>query len=641
LNYTVFGNGENPAGYHVVNFLLHWANACLVLVIVRRLSGRLGLAVLTAALFAVHPVNVESVTNVVGRADLLATLAILGSGWCYLRAADPGARRVAWLVALAIISCLGVLAKESAVMVVGFVVLYDWLWRWPAVPGENWRARLKAAAWEFGLRGWVALAPAVALLWWIRRWLMYHSPIFNEIFVDNPIAQASFFQGLCTAISVLGRYLGLLVFPRTLSCDYSYNQIPLYGTPGATTTDILAGVSLLAVAGLLVAAWGARRSHRLFAWGVFFFFLMLLPTSNLVVPIGSIMGERFLYLPSVGFCVVAALALRRAGGALARGIFGRTAATHYLAWAVPAFVVLVFTLRTFARNADWRDELTLWRSALDAAPNSFKTHKGYASSLWDADHTEDAADAAIAQAEASLAILDQTPLDRPRQDNTLFQDLALYYRLKGQFLDQRGQPKSAQVYYQKALAMLARAVTVDHWVNQTSRAASLARGRPADAIRDVGNYHIYVQVGLVNLLAHDWAAAETAGRYVQHLAPDEPDGYDIVGTACFNSGRYLAAAQQFLEELMLDATRSGAWDNLQKCYEVLGLTPSPVRRTAAGYSLNDQSAYLRQQLQAAAVELVHNFDEAKQQDDAATLRQRAISIYHIPASAFVPASAAP
>ena len=131
FNYTILGNGEEVGGYHFVNFLLHWTNAWLVLLIVRRLSDRLDVAVLTAYLYAVHPVNTEAVTNVVGRADLLSTLCILLGGWCYLQAALPGPSKGNWLVAMSIAECLGVLAKENGVMLVGFVALYDILWRWP------------------------------------------------------------------------------------------------------------------------------------------------------------------------------------------------------------------------------------------------------------------------------------------------------------------------------------------------------------------------------------------------------------------------------------------------------------------------------------------------------------------------------
>src|SRR6266850_1289551 len=122
FNYSILGNGENGGGYHLLNFLLHWANAWLVFLIVRRLAGRLDVAALAAALFAVHPLNTEAVTNVVGRADLLATVCVLFGGWCYLQSTLPDARKKTWLALMSAAACLGVLAKENAVMLVGFVV---------------------------------------------------------------------------------------------------------------------------------------------------------------------------------------------------------------------------------------------------------------------------------------------------------------------------------------------------------------------------------------------------------------------------------------------------------------------------------------------------------------------------------------
>src|SRR5204863_412171 len=100
-----------------------------------------------------------------------------------------------------------------------------------------------------------------------------------------------------------GRYMVLLVFPRTLSSDYSFNQIPLFGTAGNYWIDASAWISFGVVMLLLVAALWLRKKERLFSWGVLFFFVMMLPTSNVLITIGSIMAERFLYLPSVGFCV--------------------------------------------------------------------------------------------------------------------------------------------------------------------------------------------------------------------------------------------------------------------------------------------------------------------------------------------------
>ncbi|MDD2763810.1 MAG: DUF1736 domain-containing protein [Opitutaceae bacterium] len=638
VNYAVLGNGSRVAGYHGVNLLLHWANAWLVLVILHRLTGRLKLALLAAALFAVHPVNVESVTNLVGRADLLATLTILLGGWCYLRAAEvPGPRRLPWLAGLGLLACAGVLMKESAVMIVAFVLLYDWLWRWPALPGVSGRERLQAAAFAFGLNGWIVLVPAVVLLFWVRHRLLYASPVFAHPFVDNPIAYAGAGQGFMTAVKVIGRYLGLLVLPSTLSCDYSYNQIPLFGEAAHWWEDAYAWVSLVVVAALVGAAVRWRRVHVPFAWGTLLFFLMLLPTSNLLVPIGSIMGERFLYLPSIGFCLVAALALRPLGTALARRCVPDPRWQPRAALVLPALVVAVFALRTHVRNADWRDDLSLWKSAVAVAPDSFKTHKGYSNALWDAGRDEPAIDAAIARAGTGLAVLDQKPLAAERRDDTLFYDLGLYYRLKGEFLDQRSQPAEAKRFYQKSVDILQRAREVDRWINQASRQASLRRGRPGAELADVGNYRIYLQLGQTRLRLGDWAEAEAAGRYAQRLAPDDLGGYLLAGVALFNAGRPDQAAVQILAVLVLQPENAEAWDKLATCYEALGVRPVPIVTQDSRRILDDGSPVVRRQLTEACVAIVRNFEAARNHRAAQLFRERAIARYHVPATAFAAA----
>jgi tetratricopeptide (TPR) repeat protein len=636
FNYAVLGNGERVAGYHWVNFFLHWANTWLVLVLLCRLTGRWRPALLAAALFAVHPVNVESVTNIVGRADLLAATAILLGGWCYLRAAvAPGWRRLPWLAGTGLIACVGVLMKESAVMIVAFVALYDWLWRWPGLPGATWWQRLRAAGGEFVLQGWLALLPVVCLLWWARHRLLYTSPVYGQLFIDNPIAYAGWFQGFLTAVKVLGRYLGLLVMPRALSCDYSYNQIPLYGAGAYWWEDLSAWLSLLVVVVLVWLAVRARRRHVEFAWGTLFFFLVMLPTSNLLVPIGSIMAERFLYLPAVGFCLVAALALGPLGEALARRLVANPVWQPRAAWVLSVLVVAALALRTHARNDDWRDGRSLWESAVAAAPGSFKTHKGYANALWDAGRNEPAVDAAIARAEIGLAVLDQKPLPPERRDNTLFYDLGLYYGVKGEFLNLRGQASEARRFYRKAIDILYRAREVDRWVNETSHQASIRRGRAAADLPDVGNYRIYLQLGLTCMRLGDYAEAEAASRYLQRLAPGDVEGYLLVGSALLASGRRDQSAVEIIAALVLKPDNAEAWRALERCYAALNLLPVPIVMSNQGRPiLDDKNPIVRRQLIEALVLLVRNHEAARQARQVKELRDIALIRYHVPAEVF-------
>jgi tetratricopeptide (TPR) repeat protein len=635
FNHAVLGNGDRPAGYHWVNFFLHWANAWMVLALLHRLTGRLRLSLLAAAIFAVHPVNVESVTNIVGRADLLATFSILVGGWCYLRAAAAGGwRKLPWLAGVVITTCLGVLAKENAVMISAFVLLYDWLWRWPKLPGTNGWERLRAAGRGFVLQGWMALLPAALLLLWARHRLLYITPVYGQFFVDNPIAFAGRFQGVMTALGVMGRYLGLLVLPYTLSCDYSYNEIPLFGEGAHWWLGLYAWISLAVVAGLVWAAVRGWRRHAVFTWGALFFFLMLLPTSNLLVPIGSIMAERFLYLPSIGFCLVAALALRPMGAALARAMVTEPRWLVPAARVLPSLAVAVLALRTHVRNADWQDNLSLWRSAVAAAPDSFKVHKGLANALWDAGHDEPAADAAIARAELGLAVLDQKPLAPERRDNTLFYDLGMYYRRKGDLLTQRAQPGEAERFYRQAVAILLRAREVDQYADEAAHRAALSRGHQPGDLQDVGNFRIHLELGLAYLRLGNWAEAEAACRYAQRLAPGEADTYLFVGAARFYAGRYDAGAVQILAALILQPVNSDGWANLQKCYEALGLVPVPIVTKGSNHLLDDKNPIVHRQLGEACAELYRNFQAARLPDSAQALRAMALKQYRVPESIF-------
>src|SRR5579863_9267204 len=127
FNYAILGNGDRPGGYHWVNFLLHTANVLLLFALVLRLTkGRVWTAGLIAMVWAVHPALTESVTNIVGRADLLAGFAVLGGFLWYLKSMEAeGWRRGAWLGALAVVTAAGVFSKESAVVLPAVIVLYE------------------------------------------------------------------------------------------------------------------------------------------------------------------------------------------------------------------------------------------------------------------------------------------------------------------------------------------------------------------------------------------------------------------------------------------------------------------------------------------------------------------------------------
>ena len=409
FNYAILGNAERPAGYHWINLLLHAGNVILLFMLARRLLDDVGRSFLIALVWAVHPVLTESVTNVVGRSDLLAGITSLGGLLIYLKSAETrGGRRLAWLAGLTAITAIGVFSKESAVAVFGIVALYEVTWWDPS--------RLRGF-----LLGCLAMAPAFLAMWWIRSKVMAASATSRFPFVDNPIVGADFWTGRLTAVKVMAKYLGLLFWPAHLSADYSYRQIPL---ADGRLTDWIGWIAVSAVTIGVIFLF--RRNKPAF-FGASFAFLTFLPASNLVIPFGTIMAERLLYLPAAGFAVCLVLALY--------SVAGRLRAPR------PAVLCLLiaagFGLRTWARNADWRDDVALWSAAVQTSPLSFKAHTGLAQAL----HAGSDLDGALRENEKSVAILD--PLPDQRSDAGIYLRTGAQYIEKGYSLrqpDRDGKP---------------------------------------------------------------------------------------------------------------------------------------------------------------------------------------------------------
>src|SRR5277367_6752138 len=140
-NYAVLGNELHPAGYHLVNLGLHIANVALVYSLGVLILEQSLAAVALAALWGLHPLLTESVTNIVGRADLLAAFGVLAGLLCAARSAQAiGGQKIQWLVALALAQTIGLFSKESAVVLPAMMLLYDLTWTGRTTWRERWQA---------------------------------------------------------------------------------------------------------------------------------------------------------------------------------------------------------------------------------------------------------------------------------------------------------------------------------------------------------------------------------------------------------------------------------------------------------------------------------------------------------------------
>ena len=624
LNFAVFGDAVRPAGYHWVNLAIHAVNLALVYALGMLIFGETAPAWALAAIWGLHPLLTESVTNIVGRADLLAACGILAGFLCHVRGASArGWRRPAWLAGIAAAQAVGILSKESAVVLPGVLLAYDLTWS----ERSTWRARAPA----YG-----ALALPLAAFFYLRGHL--HLPLVIP-FADNPLVHAGFWTARLTAVKVIGKFLCLFLWPARLSADYSYNAVPLFGW-GANWEDAKALLALVVCLGaaVLVAlpAGRGRPSRKPIIFCLAFFFLAVSPTSNLFLFIGSIMAERFLYLPSVGLagCVIAAVL------ALSRWNRVRRPATARFAWAALGVVCLALAARTYARNSDWKDDLSLWSSAVNVCPGSAKAHYNlgkvletmpgrmpeavaeYRAALRiDPDHADvhnNLANAllatpgglaeAIAEYQAALRIQP----DRVEPHNNLANALA---RIPGRLPEAiaeyqaalRIRPDSAEVHYNLANALLrmpgrlsdaiteyraALRIDPDHADAHTNLGNALA-GLPGRLSEAIAEYRAALRIQPDSVGAHislGNALSATGGGLPEAIAeyeralrirPDDAEAHYDLGTALARTpGRLPEAIAEFEAALRSEPNLVEAHVNLANA---LAQTPGRVPEAIAEY----------------------------------------------------------
>lgn len=317
--------------FHLVNLFWHAGASVAVAWLARRFAGdRAGVA--AGLLFAVHPVHVEAVANVVGRAELMATLF---AALCVYAAVTR--RHPAWSAAA---FAAGLLCKENAVVAPALAV-----WAW--VVGIDRPSRRVMATYVGWWLGVAALYAAV-------RWQVLHPYARFDALAPTFVGQSPFAIRL-TAIAALTDVARLLVLPITLRVEYTPQERTI-----VTSLDdgrlVLGALVLAAWVWLLVRAW--RSGRRVEAFGLGWIAVAYLPVANVLFPTGVVMAERTLYLPSAGLALVVGAALSR--------------------WDVRSFAtaLVVITVAGAARSAFrvpvWRDDRSVTLSILRDSPRSYR-----------------------------------------------------------------------------------------------------------------------------------------------------------------------------------------------------------------------------------------------------------------------------
>jgi len=354
--------GGSPIVFHAVNVLLHSLVTMGVLVLLVHLMP-LAAAWLAAVVFAVHPVHVEAVANVVGFAELFSTAAVMGAMILHVRSPE----RSGWRVSLAIglLYALAFGAKESAVTLPGLVFLVDAargrlaLTDLPRYLRARWRVYLVMLVVALGL-----LAARIPILGAIAS---PTGPMGADILYEIP--------RIWTLAEVWTHYVRLWVFPLDLSADYVPNVIPIsFGWNATNITGVVLALGILTSA---LAAW--RRpsltpggsSARIAGFAVVWFLVTISPVSNALFLSGVLLAERTLYLPSVGLAALS--------GWLVLWLLRRRLR---LAVGVLAGAVVLGSVRTWTRSPTWRDSESVFLTMLREQPHSGRSQWLLGDNFW-------------------------------------------------------------------------------------------------------------------------------------------------------------------------------------------------------------------------------------------------------------------
>ena len=332
-------SGTVPLPFHATNISLSALLSVAILLLASRLGLDLAGATAAAALFAVHPTHVDAVASIVGRAELLAALGVVGALLLAIRPSTSSSPRpVGTLLATAVLATLAFHAKESSLCLLPLLLLARILLGSrvavvPAVAGSG-----------LALATLLAVAASAA------------GSIETPEFVDNPLAYDSFVERLPKALLILADYARLTVWPYPLLPDRSF---------AATDPGLAAG--WIAAAGWLAVAagaWGLLRRAPLAAFSMAWFPFAFAVSGNVAFPIGTIMAERLLLLPSFAACLAAGLVVDHL-----------SSPSHARRGAIVATVLLtvaVFFVQFRTRASVWESADTYFPASAAASPRSAK-----------------------------------------------------------------------------------------------------------------------------------------------------------------------------------------------------------------------------------------------------------------------------
>jgi tetratricopeptide (TPR) repeat protein len=350
--------GNNPKAIHFMHVLLY---ALAIVLLFRFLliafqSQNKWMAFWIALLFALHPIHTEVVANIKSRDEILHLIFALATLTSVLKYTET--KKVNQLIYGVIFYALALMSKEMAVSLIVIIPLSLWTFRSLSIK------EIITYTTPFGL---------VLVAYFLLRAMILDSITFDEemTVINNTLAAAeSYPQQLATNFYIFSEYIKLLFLPHPLSWDYSYPHFKLVNFANPRVVFTMIGLLLLFVWSLI-----QLKAKNIFAYCFVFFIASFAIVSNFFILIGSTLGERLLFFPSIAFLIFLVFGLKVI---IEKWIKQKRKAPQVVS-IVFIVIALLYSAKTIDRNADWKDSKSLFQAGVQATPNNSRAHSALAS----------------------------------------------------------------------------------------------------------------------------------------------------------------------------------------------------------------------------------------------------------------------
>ena len=545
--------GFAPAGYHIVNVLLHLGNTLLVWHLVRRLA--VPGAWVVAAVFAVHPLHVESVAWIIERKDVLSGLFYLASVLVWLRFMDQARPR--WYVWSLVLYAAALLSKSIAVTLPVVLLIWHW-WQQGRVTSTD-LLRLV----PFFVVGLVITVGDLSFYRSETTTSFDYSPTERTLISKTAMSfDYSLTERILIAARALWFYVGKLLWPSELAVIYPRWDIRV--------ADSLAWGYLVAAVALAVALWHFRQPlGRGPLAGALFFSITLSPVLGFV-DYGymryAFVADRFQYLAGIGIMGVVV-------GAAACGVYRLSGVWQKGAWAGVAVVIVVLGMLTWRQAGVYRDNETLWRHVVALNPQALNAHRHLGNALYEQGRYEEALDAhRIAAAQ------------RP--------NYAKVHSNLGMVLNKLGRFEEAETHLRRAIVLDPRAKR-RHPYSYLGQAL-YGQGRYAealDAARIAVKQHpddvlAHVSLGVVLNELGRFEEAETHLRRAIALDPNHTEVLYSMATLRFKQQRYGEMLELLQRLIDIDPSHAKAHVNMGAALFYLGRSDEALQSFDQALSLD-------------------------------------------------------